>query len=332
MKRATFIPEASSNLKKYEKGFTEGFLRNFQNVGNQIVKEVENGGFYDLISLRYDVLEKTYHLLFRLYSETSGLNYHDYQLVYRNEGEFKVLDVYTYTTGENLSRTINNIYLLSLPKTIVDKFLSFGKMASHIKLGRASQMIQKGNYKGAHMLLESLNGSLNDQKIFHVLNIQCSQFLNEETHLKALEGLRKHFPHDHSTNLMLIDYYILQNDSDGALTCIHRLEKSTQDNFLDYIRGNVYVSANQFNRALPYYLKTVENYPLYVNARLNIIACQVQIGDFHKAITEIDTMIKEGFMTKQEAIAYVEAEAGSSSGNTLQPLADSSVYLKWKNI
>ena len=95
------------------KGFNEGFLSGFDQplaFFNLIFGQVQAQGD-ELSFVRAYVKNGTPHILFRIYGN-GGRNYHDYELK-EIDGQLKIIDLYIYIAGENLTETIRRFYLIA---------------------------------------------------------------------------------------------------------------------------------------------------------------------------------------------------------------------------
>src|SRR5687768_2730574 len=76
-------------------------------MGGEIIRSMGKDGMYEMVK-NYEKDGKQ-HLIFRLYGD-GGLNYHDLELIHRGK-EIKVADMYIYLTGENISKTLADIFV-----------------------------------------------------------------------------------------------------------------------------------------------------------------------------------------------------------------------------
>ena len=84
----------------YVKGFLNGVGKAGDKLALKVLNEIENGAYYNLINYRYNIVEKAYYFTFRMYSEETGINYHDYKVC--SDGKnIKVNDIYIYLSGEH---------------------------------------------------------------------------------------------------------------------------------------------------------------------------------------------------------------------------------------
>ena len=104
------------------KTLIKGAIKGLQQdqYGKTVLDAMGKEGSYELIK-QYEK-DKKQHILFRL-SGDNGMNYHDYELVKRDDA-IKAADVFIYMTGENISKTIADALQLdnsNMPKEDVEK-------------------------------------------------------------------------------------------------------------------------------------------------------------------------------------------------------------------
>ena len=328
VQRITYVEGGEKSLAKFKKSFYKGFKKGVHEIPDRIISEVEAGGFYDFISYTYDIQSMSYRMLFRLYSEETGLNYHDYELVTKNS-QFQIVDMYIYSTGENLSESMNKIFLSSVPKNIVEKILKPKNVGDTAHFAEASKAIKQQDFENALNHLDKIKGDIKNKKIFHVIKVQAASQLADDIHLKALEAFKDQYPDDPSGNLMFVDYYVLKGDYQSAILALQKLQEATNDDFLNYLKANLFYEAGQIEKAIDNYKDVVENYPDYSTAYLNLLGLYTEKGMYAESIGLIDSMLAANFFLPNEMVDYIEATEPDGS-NILEALVESIEYQKWK--
>ncbi len=328
VQRITYVEGGEKSLAEFKKSFYKGFKKGVHEIPDRIISEVEAGGFYDFISYTYDIQSMSYRMLFRLYSEETGLNYHDYELVNKNS-QFQIVDIYIYSTGENLSESMNKIFLSSVPKSIVEKILKPKNTGDAAHFAEASKAIKQQDFENALNHLDKIKGDIKNKKIFHVIKVQAASQLADDIHLKALEAFKDQYPDDPSGNLMFVDYYVLKGDYQSAILALRKLQEATNDDFLNYLKANLFYEAGQIEKAIDNYKDVVENYPDYSTAYLNLLGLYTEKGMYAESIGLIDSMLSANFFLPNEMVDYIEATEPDGS-NILEALVESIEYQKWK--
>ena len=101
---------ANNLIKTFPKLEESDDIKNFANSGqikelisstNEMINSLKDGDFYNFVSYHFDPLDKTYHMIFRYYSEKYGLDYHDYRIL--SNGEALIIDdVFVYSSSQKL--------------------------------------------------------------------------------------------------------------------------------------------------------------------------------------------------------------------------------------
>lgn len=313
------------DIQVFNKAFKVGFLGEFDIFPTNIVKSIKNDASYDVVNYYYDELESKYHLLFRAYSDDDGLNYHDYQLNYVNKA-FKIEDIYIYTTGEYLSDTVKQLYMLNLPRTFVDGISQKEKRSNTILFFHDyTELLGQEKYKEAYNLLSNLEGEIKDQKVIYIMKIQVASAINEVYYMEAIDELLKKFPEDPSTQLMAVDYYVMLKDYNATMAALEALENATSDTFVQYMRGNLSWEFNDYEGAEKAYNAIMKEYPDFEAARLNLLYMYDEAKMFTSCITLLDDFITNDFYTKQDLINFID-----DTSNELLNIPKAEIYIQWK--
>lgn len=313
------------DIQVFNKAFKVGFLGEFDIFPTNIVKSIKNDASYDVVNYYYDELESKYHLLFRAYSDDDGLNYHDYQLNYVNE-TFKIEDIYIYTTGEYLSDTVKQLYMLNLPRTYVDDISPKEKRSNTVLFFHDyTELLGQKKYKEAYNLLSNLEGEIKDQKVIYIMKIQVASAINEVYYMEAIDELLKKFPKDPSTQLMAVDYFVMLKDYNATMAALEALENATSDTFVQYMRGNLSWEFNDYEGAEKAYNAIMKEYPDFEAARLNLLYMYDEAKMFTSCITLLDDFIANDFYTKQDLINFID-----DTSNELLNIPKAEIYIQWK--
>jgi len=204
------------------KGFEKGGL------GSKIVQSIGEEGSYQLIH-EYEK-DGRQHLLFRLYGNL-GINYHDYELVKR-EDKVKAADLYIYTTGENISLTLANA-LTRLNKDATSKDVT--------RTDNVRELLDRSEFQKAHDEYEKLPPGLKKEKAYQMMHVRIESQLSTDQYIAALNEYRALFPHDPNMYLLMIDAYALQKNYPMALESVNKLDSMVgKDPFQDYERALIY--------------------------------------------------------------------------------------------
>lgn len=320
--------ETSDNkkLKKFNETFGKGFFSKFDMLPKKIIDDIKNNGSScDIVNYYYSEYENKYHLLFRVFSEGSGINYHDYQLSYKNN-EFLIEDLYIYTTGEYFSETLKQLYLSSIPQSFFsDSEKNKSTVANLLVILRYKRLIKDREFKKAYKLLSDIKSDLKDQKLIYILKIQTASNINDIYYMEAIDELLKKFPDDPSTKLMAIDYYIMLKDYNGVMTSLKALRDATEDDFLEYLKGTTAWEFQDFETAEASYKYVVKEYPNFITAKINFLYLLDELKKYEDCISLLDSLITDEYYTKEDLVSYIDDDE-----NEFINLPKADVYIQWK--
>ena len=311
----------------FSQGFLKGLLEGIDEYPKKLSAHVENGGYYDFISYRYESEAKTYYMLFRFFSEESGVNYHDYRVV-DNNGEFKFSDLYIYLSGEHLSDTFSRMYMTALPKNKLAKFVKGDYFGDYEKFTEAVNLNRSGKPAKAYKVLNSIKGELANEKFLLLIKIQISYQLDDESYIASIEELKEKHNNDPTMYLTLVDYYILKEEYDRAFDLIDNLQIETNDDFLYYMKGNVEFLSDDYESASNYYAYIIENYPDFFQGYAGYLIATTKQQKYDDAITVLNKLVELEY-DKDAIIEYLE-EDDETGINVLEDLVKSDAYKTWK--
>ncbi|WP_420573955.1 tetratricopeptide repeat protein [Kordia sp.] len=312
-------------LSAFDKSFMKGFLSKFKIFPENINKSIQNGTMYNIVNYYYHLDEKKYHLLFRMYSDEEGLNYHDYQLNYI-DGDFKLQDMYVYTTGEYFSDTLGNIYRLSIPpEDSTDTEANRAQLKSLFFMTRYQSLINNEQFEKAFKLINNLEGSFREKKIYYIMKIQVASQINEVYHMEAIDELLKKFPDDPTTKLMGIDYFVMLKDYNATMQILDDLRAATEDDFVEYIRGNTAWEFKDYEGAEKAYSYIAKEYPEFEGAKLNLLYLYDTLERHEDNIVLLNMMIDSEMYAKKDLIDFID-----NKENEFIHLPNAEIYNRWK--
>lgn len=189
------------------------------------------------------------HLIYRMYQE-DGLNYHELMII-KSDGEPKIGDIYVYASGEYLSETMARLFLSSMTSNnaLVKKF-SPEKQDALMTIGEAREAMSQGNFWLAKDYLDSARVHMEDEKAWHLMNVNNSFQLGDDLYLKSIEDFKEYFEDDPSWLLMGIDYYFFTEEWEKARNLLNKIRSRVGDDpvlsmyeaNLEALRGDDYSS------------------------------------------------------------------------------------------
>lgn len=251
--------KGSAAPEDFKKGFRTGLKRKFT-WGKAILEGLKDGGRYKFIrSHEKDGLRR---LLFRLTDTEGNVNYHDYAVASRG-GAVKVIDVYTFLTGEFLSETYRRGMMASLAGQPGMLKSLMGAENEYVKaLPRIQQMQkarQEGNAAEVLKIYAGLPPALRKEKTALVLRALAAVSVGEKEAREALEDFKKAYPGDPAVDFMSIDALFLGKQYGKAAEAVERVDQSVGgDAFLAYLKGSVLLTDGKVDLAREAAGKAVE--------------------------------------------------------------------------
>ena len=291
------IKSKKKKINDFNKNFTKGLRK--LDLGDILTTEIAGGAFYNYLKFYLDEHRK-FHLLFRLYSEDEGINYHDFLLEDTPDG-YKIVDMYVYLTGENWSDTFKSLYVgyileldkPELKKTAKPYYLSF------IKLKKAIELNNQGKSEEAYKLYQEIPEEHKKNKTFRMNLVLITQNLSDHIYARAIEDYSKSFPNDPGLYLLMIEKTMAKAKYDECIQHIDSLDNALEgDDFLDLYRANIYYLKNDYENAENYFLNLAENYPSFLDSYDSLLTIYAETKKFDSAIEILEIMVKDFELSK----------------------------------
>lgn len=295
--------------------FAKGARRGMNNLGNfaeQILKACKDGGSYNLVRMR--TREHHRSLLFRLtMPDNEGVAYHELLLSRGKDGQVRIVDVYAFFSGENISTTLRRGFIevaASANRNLLERLTGSERdFVKHIqKIQEITTASRSGQPKQALAVIKELPPSLQKQdKLILLLRIQAAQGTDEHEYETAVADFRSAFPNDPAVDMLSIDYHAVRKEYDQSIACIDRLEASVGgDPRLQIQRAGIHALAGDYTAALRDVHKLVEQEPDDADAYWALVSISLpakQYGETLDALKTIRTKFSQdpGDMTQEEA-------------------------------
>lgn len=321
--------EGIDTLDNFNEGFIKGLGETHNNVAQRIVSEIKNGAYYNLINYHYSIIEQAYYFTFRIYSESIGINYHDYK-VCSDGNHIMVNDLFVYLTGEHLSETVGRLYLLSKPRSKISLKNLFGFKSPALieNFSKAKKQAEEGNFERAYEYLSELDGESAKEKFILILRASYASMYDDDLYGSVLKEFADLYPNDLTLYLKQIDYYALKGDYDKSIQNIDELMFETQDDFLNLMKGNIYILSEDFVNAEKKYEYMTTNYPNLFEGYSGYMVSLNYQDRFEEIAEVLDKLIKDDY-NKDWLVEFVEQKEPDGS-NALEKFEASEVYKKWK--
>lgn len=290
----------------------------------QIVDNVTPDGSFRL--LRLLTVNNQKRARFRLASSDQGVNYMDFLLSRRANGQVKAVDIHVFMSGELLSATLRRLVLpLAAEKNKGLLARLRGEESDYLQsigdFQKMAQATQQGNHQEAIRLYQGLPASLQKEKMALLLRMRAASALNDAEYTRALEDFRAHHANDPAADIVSIDYYYLRKQPDKALEKIDRLDKAVGgDPYLNTLRAAMMLETNRIAEALRLMEETVKAMPDEKTSLFLLAALYLAERRFDPLPALLDK---------------IQAQGGSltdfQQSPDYQAFVRSSAYRQWKN-
>jgi len=311
----------NKKLTKFNKKFKTNYTNRISSFPNELISSLKNGDFYNFVSYHFDPVDKTYHLIFRYYSEKYGLDYHDYRIL-EQQGKLVVDDIFVYSTSQKLSETLKLFYLSEIPKNYLSGFSKKPEYKYILMLKNFIDASNTNDLKKAYKHITLLNKSLNYKDRFTaMLKLELSREISDEAYFETMEDVLSHFTIDPSTNLSAIRYHYLNKDYEAVFKSINSIQNHTNDTFLDFEKGNLAFAAKNYESAAIFYKNMIENYPNFHLPKFSLLVIYEEDQAFKKATHLLDIILNTSTYKKKTLTKKVKEQ--------LPLLANSSEFKNW---
>lgn len=285
------LPESEAS-----KSFREGFVDTIEGPGGlpaSIVTAVTDGGSLTLMRCITD--DKGNRALFRLILPNGGFNYFEMELSKNEEGQIRVVDIYPYSAGENISVTLRRAYLPlvgdaeNMPN---DLGINEGLYIKHASdYSRFADLVAAGEAERAMAIYDTLPEELQNDKNGLLLRLRATQQLGDGLYGEALQAIRELYPNDPSSDLLSIDAYLIAKDFDAAITCIDRLERRVEgDPYLDVQRAAVMIMKEEWDQAEAFARKALDDPGTQLRAYWTLVTVSLAREDYAETLNLLKQM------------------------------------------
>jgi len=289
----------NKKLTKFNKKYKIAYTTKITSFPNELINSLKNGDFYNFVSYHFDPIDKTYHLIFRYYSEKYGLDYHDYRLL-KNDKNLMIDDVFVYSSSQKLSETLKLYYLSEVPKNYISSITTNEEYKYILMLKNFVDAKNNNELKKAYKHISLLNKALkNKDRFTAMLKLELSRNISEEAYFESMEDVLSSFTIDPSTNLSAIRYHYLNKDYEAVFKSINSIQNHTNDTFLDFEKGNLSFAAKNYESAAVFYKNMIENYPNFHLPKFSLLVIYEQEQTFEKATHLLDIILNTSTYKKK---------------------------------
>lgn len=304
----------------FDTGVKQTLLRGDSPWFREIRQALEAGGSYELLRVRDREGDRT--AIFRLVHNGGGLNYQEFRVTKRPDGELWADDMHVLLSGEWISETLHRSCLAvaaDLDRGLIEKLT--GKqslMMKHINdIARMVQAEQQGDHFGALQIFASLPPGLQtDKNVLLVRFRAASNSDRDDLYMAAMSDVLKHLPGDPCAEFMAIDYYLMRNEFAAALASIDQVDRWVGgDGYLNVMRAGIHAANEDLEGMRRAGLAAVEGAPEMVDGYWTMINCENLAGNYDevvrwvKALSQIDPHEANDFIGADGFEAFVASDA-----------------------
>lgn len=312
----------NKKLTQFNQRFKVDFTAKITSFPGELISSLKNGDFYNFVSYHFDPVDKTYHIVFRYYSEQYGLDYHDYRILMKDD-TLIVDDVFIYSSSQKLSETIKLFYLSEVPKNHISSYTIKEEYTYILMLKNFVDAKNANKLEKAYKHISILNKSLPKKDRFTaMLKLELSRQISEEAYFESMEEVLQNFTIDPSTNLSAIRYHYLNKDYEAVFKSINSIQNHTNDTFLDFEKGNLSFAVKNYESAEVFYKNMIENYPNFHLPKFSLLVIYEQEQSFKKATHLLDIILNTSTYKKTTLAKKVKEQ--------LPLLANSTEFKNWR--
>jgi hypothetical protein len=196
-------------------------------------------------------------ILLRLITANGGLEFQTVVLKCGPDGKLRIVDAFSYSTGEKLSEVLKHILAAQLQGK--DKSLT-GEIFTNSALARYTpqwaQMVKlnlDGKPKDVLAVYTNLPTAAQRDKLFLREKIMAAATVDENQCLDAVELWHKQYPDDPFPDLVPLNLYLARRQYNKVLECFDKLERAIgNDTYMDFVRAGIFLEKRDLTRARKY--------------------------------------------------------------------------------
>ena len=266
-------------------------------VGTQVVGAVKGQGIFRLVKV-YEAADG-WHAVFRLVSESGILNYHDYTVrAVRGPGgvQPQIVDVYVYSAGETLSRSLQRMYIAMYIGMETEKISNFEGVdavygSQLMQLQTIALMVKDGHYPKALKLHLRTPELLQAEKFMLKQRLLIARHVGREAYMAALDAAREAFPDDPAWVLIELLRFKAEGDHSSFFKEAETMKKSVGDDpYLAYLQADALVGQGKDEEGIAMLVQAIQDDPLLKPAYWRLLDLHVTRQEHDKAVALLRTV------------------------------------------
>jgi tetratricopeptide (TPR) repeat protein len=257
-------------------------------LGEKVISVMPDGAYAKLLRLKRE--GQVVKALVRLDYGDEGTAYMDLHLLRHGKTGVRIVDWFSYSSGELYTESLRALINLSSPTpTVLGKI--FDKVTDNEKnrkaMGEMFAAQKRGEYRKVIAIYFGLSDKLQKSRVLNIAALQAASASNDEgLYLKVLGVLDKNHGDDPNLALMLIDYHYMNNDQKKVIATLKTLEKvfGVDDAAIKSLMANSYIESGDLKAALKVASAGVELEPEYENGYWSLMLAQVMAKQYAAAV------------------------------------------------
>ena len=299
-------------------------LNNHVKLGDGILSTVWEGDYDFEVTRIYEDDEGNPWAVFRLFNGIY-LNYLEFQFE-KILDQIKITEGYYYNTGQKLSELIRDLVFLEIGydgENKTDKFIKKYYLEGMQFLLAAEEQINLGNLEGAIDTFDYMDKRLIEIPFFATTRLSLLSNIDEQKAFQFLEEFNDMHPNRPKFNLLNdMQLSMYRGHVENTRKIIHDLSKLVgNDAVLDYYEANAVMNNGDFEKAVFYFEKFIEQKPELSFGYMGKLHSWIGKKNYENATLGFNEIINKFNITVPEL---------ESSLLNFPEFLDSEEYLLWK--
>jgi len=268
----------------------------------------------DFRFLRLVEVDGTTQMLFRVWDEAAGVNYLRGVADSAGGEDWKLVDMFSYSSGETLSESMRRTYLPLLVGESggeLDEAERRLLRAGYEEFQRAVAAFHEGDFAAARREFATVPEALREQRFGRVLEIEILSRADVEPqeYAAVLEAFGKAFPGDPSLPLMMLEHHSLRGEHEQVLARIDEIDVLLGgDEFLHFLRAGALSGLGREAEAVVGLQRAIAAEPEIEELRWALVLAALPAGE-HALVAETLRALKSDFEYDFSAEQLQAAEA-----------------------
>lgn len=288
----------------------------------QLSRLTSSGGYFN--GVKYvKSSPQSFSVIFRNFG-SNGVNYGEY-FFRKIDGEIKLIDIFNFLSAEKMSETFRDVMesaLAAESNQMTTEDYPINAQAL-FKLMEAKSLLNDGYRERAQKAFyDEITAEARNTKPFLLFELRLISDYNAPRYLEILDQLLKSdMDNKASIYLISIDPLLLRGEFDQCLEAIDSLQKITEDDFLDLLRGNINYKKGNIQEALAAFDRLILNFPYLPEAYDAKLAVLYNEGKLMECVDLLD----QGLVP----LNWDKIKLNDIIRESYPNLYQSSVYIDW---